>query len=196
MRRTPFLFTLLPACLALSLPAIAFAGGSISLTATLACANIELTWTVSPAGLPVSEYMVYEGTSPSDLAEIATTTKTSYTILKPTRGALYYFAVAGISDGTPLSGGAATASVPLYSMVLTGAILSPTSIELQWAVEPSCEPVSGFLVIRDNLVVTETRQRHYTMRDLTPDQSYSFLVKGGGLASNVLNLVTINAGRH
>jgi hypothetical protein len=68
---------------------------SISLGATVHGTTVLLTWSGSSGSLPIRHYEIFEGTSPSSLAQIAVTTRTSWEDRGLTPGTTFYFAVAG-----------------------------------------------------------------------------------------------------
>jgi fibronectin type 3 domain-containing protein len=157
--------------------------GGIDLVATVQCTGIVLTWTVSP-GVNVQEYTVYAGTSPTSLAQIASTKLTSYTFTRATPGAAYYFGVVGeLVGGGSISSNPATARVPVQLISLAGTAISSTAVQLTWTFVSSC-PVRFYRVFQDGTEVAETEKFAYTDRGLTPGATYYFKVRGGGVNSN------------
>ena len=56
----------------------------------------SLIGTNCAGGLPVNMYQIYEGTTPGQLAKIATTTATSYTATPLTPNTTYYFEIVSV----------------------------------------------------------------------------------------------------
>jgi fibronectin type 3 domain-containing protein len=71
---------------------------------------IGLTWVAGASGLPLAEYRIFRGTSPSNLSQVAVNTKTSYTDTGLTPGTKYYYAVEEEDTGGDLSPLSATVS--------------------------------------------------------------------------------------
>jgi chitodextrinase len=70
----------------------------------LSSSKIGLTWSASKSGgLPIADYHVYRGASPSGLTQVGITTGTSYTNVSLTAGTKYYYAVQAGDTGGNLS---------------------------------------------------------------------------------------------
>ena len=73
-------------------------------TATaLSSQNVSVTWSASTGGLPLASYHLYRGSSPSNLADVATRTGTSYTDTTVTPATTYYYAIQAVDTGGDLS---------------------------------------------------------------------------------------------
>lgn len=77
----------------------------------LSSTKVSVTWSPSTGGMPIANYHVYRGTSPSNLAQVGIRTVTSYTDLSVTSGTTYYYAVQATDTGGDLSPMSATVSV-------------------------------------------------------------------------------------
>jgi chitodextrinase len=74
------------------------------LTATpVSCTKVMLMWTPSVGGLPIANYHVYKGTSPSSVAQLAITTKLSYLDTSDVGGTTYYYSVQAADTAGDLS---------------------------------------------------------------------------------------------
>jgi fibronectin type 3 domain-containing protein len=74
------------------------------LTATpLSTTLMGLTWVAETSGLPIVEYQLFRGTSPSNLSQVAINDKTSYTDSGLAPGTTYYYAVRAEDSGGDLS---------------------------------------------------------------------------------------------
>jgi fibronectin type 3 domain-containing protein len=71
---------------------------------------IGLTWVAGASGLPIGEYRIFRGTSPSNLSQVAVNTKTSFTDTGLTPGTAYYYAVQEEDTSGDLSPLSATVS--------------------------------------------------------------------------------------
>jgi len=99
--------------------------------------QINLTWTASTGGLPISSYHVFMGTSPSALSQIAVTSTTSYTNRSLSAGTTYYYEVQADDSGGNLSPMSAEASAttlpsPNTPTSLAATATSATQISLTW----------------------------------------------------------------
>jgi len=61
-----------------------------------------VTWTAStvpPNGLPIANYQIYRGTTPTGLSNVATRTASSYVDTTVSPGVTYYYAVVAVDSG-------------------------------------------------------------------------------------------------
>jgi fibronectin type 3 domain-containing protein len=64
--------------------------------------RVTVTWTAStvpPNGLPIANYQIYRGTTPTGLSNVATRTATSYIDTTVTAGVTYYYALVAVDTG-------------------------------------------------------------------------------------------------
>ena len=73
--------------------------------------TVSVTWSASTGGMPIAAYYIYRGNSPSNLAQVATRTATSYTDTTVTPATRYYYAVQAVDTGGDLSPMSATVRV-------------------------------------------------------------------------------------
>jgi len=116
--------------------------------------QITLTWSPSTGSLPISNYKVFRGTSPSSLSQLAQTTKTSYIDTTVVAGTTYYYAVEAIDskgDVSPMSG---TVSVtppgpPSAPTNVTATASSAKMVKVAWSASVSHGPaVANYHVYR------------------------------------------------
>jgi len=64
--------------------------------------RVTVTWTAStvpPNGLPIANYQIYRGTTPTGLSNVATRTASSYVDTTVSPGVTYYYAVVAVDSG-------------------------------------------------------------------------------------------------
>lgn len=179
-----FFFSLVPAS-AFTLPS-----APLGFTATaVSTSKVNLSWQAAvPGGLPIANYPIYRGTSPSTLTQLAKTTKLLYTDATVTAGATYYYAVAAADTGGNLSSlsPVVAVKVPLPPSPPTGLAAlatSATALNLSWNTAVSGGlPIGYYLVFRGsspaNLALVATiSTTTYTNRSLTPGGVYYFAVE-------------------
>jgi fibronectin type 3 domain-containing protein len=140
------------------------------------CTKMGLTWSPSvTGGLPIANYRVYRGTSPSNLVQIIITTKTSYTDINLTAQTNYYYAVQAGDTGTPpdlsaLSGtvSATTYGYPSAPTNVLAVPVSSSKITITWSAA-----VSGGLPISNYHVYGGTSPTGLTQLAVTPNLTYS-----------------------
>jgi fibronectin type 3 domain-containing protein len=84
-------------------------------TALAATANtstkVTVTWSESSAGLPITSYKVWRGSTPSNMTNVATKTSATYIDTAVTTGTTYYYAVQAVDSGKDVSAMSATVAV-------------------------------------------------------------------------------------
>jgi chitodextrinase len=72
-----------------------------SVTAVPSSGTVALTWQENIAynGLPISNYQVYQGTSPSQLTQIATVTGLKFTSQSLASKTTYYYQIVAVDTG-------------------------------------------------------------------------------------------------
>lgn len=96
--------------------------------------SITVTWTLVEGA---SSYIIYGGTSSSSLAQIGTSTSTTYTHTALTAATTYYYAVASVNAGGTSAKSASTSattgvSAPAVPSGVTARAASSTSITVSW----------------------------------------------------------------
>jgi len=151
--------------------------------------QVNLSWQAAvPGGLPIANYPIYRGTSPSTLTQLAKTTKLLYTDATVTGGR--YLLLRGRRGGTPAEPlapvsrgrrkGAPAALAPTGSRPW---LPRATALNLSWNTAVSGGlPIGYYLVFRGsspaNLALVATiSTTTYTNRSLTPGGVYYFAVE-------------------
>ena len=125
-------------------------GAPTSLVVTAYSAKrVGLTWLPSASGgLPIQNYHVFRGPTPSNLSQVSVVLQTTYTDTTVSAGATYYYAVQSSDTGMDLSPMSVAAPVtvpsgPSAPSQLVATPVSTTKISLTWSV-----PASGGLPIQ------------------------------------------------
>jgi chitodextrinase len=127
-----------------------------NVTAAPSPTTIVLTWqqTQAPGGLPVGSYQILEGTTPGQLAKIATVAGgTTYTVRSLNAGTTYYFEIVAVDtdyeDSVPSNQISAT-TLPLPPPPTNLSATAPTATQItltwQWAPLPSGLPIARYLI--------------------------------------------------
>jgi len=125
-------------------------------TVAPAATSITLTWQENPQanGLPISFYEIYQGATPGDMHEVASTTSTTFTATYLAPNTTYYFEIVASDTGhdpSPPCGLAATTSaIPAAPVNVVAAANSATQVTITWSetVPPNGLPISTYNVYR------------------------------------------------
>jgi fibronectin type 3 domain-containing protein len=159
------------------------------LTVTLiSCTKVILAWTPSiSGGLPIANYRVYKGTSPSNLVQLAVTTKTSYTDASDTGGMTYYYAVQAVDIGGDASPISPPVSITLYACPsapanLVATPVSSTRVRLTWSPSTGGLPIAFYRVYRGTIPgnltqMAVTTKTTYTDTTVTAATSYFYALQ-------------------
>jgi|HubBroStandDraft_1064217.scaffolds.fasta_scaffold07316_8 hypothetical protein len=126
-------------------------GITVAATATSAT-SISLFWQVTPGlgGKPVTPYVLFRGTSPANLAQLAKTAKPLYADVGLQPATTYLYLVEAAVDGTVVSGSACATTPPFPNAPydVTATPLSTTEVTLSWAqkIDPNSLAISEFRV--------------------------------------------------
>ncbi|MGO4882053.1 MAG: fibronectin type III domain-containing protein [Bryobacteraceae bacterium] len=170
--------------------------------------NAGLSWNASVSGgPPVNWYLIFRGSSPSSLSQIATVTGTSYIDTTMTAGNTYYYAVEAKDSGNDTSAMSSLATVtapqpPAAPTAFTATANSSTNAGLSWnAATSGGLPVNWYLIFRgtsqSNLsqlaMITQTS---YTDTSMTAGSTYYYAVQAkdcAGDTSAMSSLATVTA---
>jgi len=115
--------------------------------------QVNLTWTASTGGLPISTYHIFLGTSPSALSQIGVTATTSYSGRSLSPSTTYYYEVQANDTGgntSPMSAAASATTLPPPNTPtnLSAAATSATRISITWTetVPPMGLPIGSYQV--------------------------------------------------
>ena len=127
--------------------------GGVAVAATPTSATrASLFWQVTPGNVPSGPiaYMLFRGTSPSNLTQIAKTTAPFYSDVSLTPATTYLYVVQAVSNGTVVSGAACPTTPPLPNPPsgVTATPISPTEVTLSWAekIDPNSLAIADFHV--------------------------------------------------
>lgn len=169
------------------------AGTPTNLTATaVSPAEIQLSWSPPTDSSGLSKYLVYGGTSITNLAQIGTapSTKTTFNNTKLSASTTYYYGVEAVESGldSPMSPTAFATTLPLLNPPnnVAGAP-TVTTVVVSWQEQPALGalPVSSYKVSVGTSPGTFTStytdkttgySGSYTVRDLQPNTTYYFQV--------------------
>ncbi|HXM44647.1 MAG TPA: fibronectin type III domain-containing protein [Bryobacteraceae bacterium] len=135
--------------------------------------KIALTWqeTVQPNGLPINDYLIYQGTTPGNVTKVGTvkapttafTTSTTSDPLTP--NTTYYFEIVAVDTGVPADDSlpsdaiaVTTDSLPNAPINVTATANSTTQVTVTWTetVPTNGLPISSYTVFRGATPTTIT----------------------------------------
>jgi fibronectin type 3 domain-containing protein len=158
-------------------------------------AEIGLSWTAGPSGLPIGAYYIFRGTKTSNLTQLTTTSATTFPDYQVTPATTYYYAVEEIDQNgnvSPMSAvvSASTPALPTAPSKPVATAISTTAIGLTWTAGSSGMPLTGYYVFqgtsRSNLTqVATTSATSYTSYSLLPGTAYYFAAEEFDKAGNV-----------
>ena len=166
------------------------ADSATNLAATaISPSEIDLSWSPPSNTTGLSQYLIYAGTSPSSVQQVATrgSTQTTYKNMNLAPRTTYYFGIVAMEQGiaAPMSNEAYATTLPLppppYNIT---AAPSPIKIALSWqeGLEPGGLPVSSYQIF-DGLTpgyltkIATTTATTSTVTGLTPNTTYYFEIQ-------------------
>jgi fibronectin type 3 domain-containing protein len=164
----------------------------------VSCQQINLTWSASTGKVAIAGYLVFQGTSASNLTQVgATGGGTSYTNYPLTPGTTYYFGVEAVdADGniSPMSNivSATTLALPSAPINLVATPASTSEIGLTWKAGPSGMPIAAYYIFRGTtssnltrVMIANSTPTSYTNYLLTPSTTYYFGLEALDTGGNV-----------
>jgi fibronectin type 3 domain-containing protein len=162
----------------------------------LSSSKVSLTWSSSVSGgLPISNYKVYRGTTPTGLTQVATTTGTSYTNFSLTAGTLYYYAVLADDSGMDSSALSSPQPVTTFPLPTTPANVaaqapSSTQISVSWSPSSGDLGIAHYFVFRGssqtNLSqIATTLNPSYNDKSLPPGTTYYYGIQAADTAGDL-----------
>ena len=162
-----------------------------------ATTRIGLTWSAAASGgLAIANYRVWRGSTPSNLVQLGTTTKLSYTDTTVQPATLYYYAVQAADTASDLSPLSPPVSVSTYGPPnapanLTATATSASKISLTWSAA-----VSNGLAIASYHVyagtspgtltqIVVTKNTSYTNTSLSPGTTYYYAVQAADTGNDL-----------
>lgn len=185
--------------LSASVAVTTFAAPSVpaNLTASPSSASkLVVTWSASTSGgLPVANYRLYRGTSPGNLTQIVTTTKTSYTNSSLSPGTTYYYAVEAVDTGNDHSGLSAPVAGTTYALPSTPGNVaaqasSSTLVTVSWTASTGSLAISRYNVLRGTSPgslsqIGMTKNLTYSDRTVTAGTTYYYAVQAADSANDL-----------
>ncbi|HLY19782.1 MAG TPA: fibronectin type III domain-containing protein [Bryobacteraceae bacterium] len=192
----------LPADLSAISPAVAVTtyglpGAPANLTANVVSASkIGLSWSAATSGgLPIANYHVYEGTSPTSLTQVTITTNTSYTATSLHPGTTYYFAVQSTDTGKDNSAlsnsvSATTLNLPTTPTNVTATGISSTQITVSWSASTGSLPIAHYNVLRGSTPTSlsalgTTTKTTYNDKTVNPGTTYYYQIQAADTAGDL-----------
>ncbi|MFN7994760.1 MAG: fibronectin type III domain-containing protein [Bryobacteraceae bacterium] len=174
-----------------------------SVTATATSTNqITLAWSPSTDDVAVGSYRIFQGSSPSTLAQVTTryANTTSWTSYYLTPSTTYYFGIQAVDSSGNASAmsvivSATTSDLPSPPDNLSATGTSPNQISLAWSPAEAGLPLKGYYVFRGTsasnlLQIAITVATVYLDYALTPGTTYYYAVKTLDSKGNVSALTT------
>ena len=170
--------------------------------------GVSLTWApAAGGGLPVTYYLVFRGTSPGALSQLATVAQNCARDATLTSGTTYYYAVQAKDSGGDVSGMSTAVAVtapvpPSVPAGLTATTVTATAASLSWNASASGGlPVLYYAIFRGTspglltpaVTVTQTSWRDTS---LSPGTTYYYAVQAkdsGGDVSQESPVLTVTA---
>src|ERR1039457_2741532 len=158
-------------------------------------AEIGLTWSAGPSGMPIAGYYVFRGTSRSNLTQVGTWTATTLNDYHLAPATTYYYAVEEVDKSgnvSPMSPvvAATPLTLPTAPAKLVATPVSTSGIGLTWSAGPSGMPITGYYIFRGTTPssLTEVAIRGttaFTDYPLTPGTTYYYAVEEFAQGGNV-----------
>jgi len=177
----------------------------VDVTATAGSATkITVGWTenIPAGGLPITNYTVWWGTSPTGLSKLATTSKTSYSQTSLSPSTTYYYAVTATDSGndiSPMSGSASatTDAAPAAPQNVTPTASSGTNVVVTWSetVPTGGLPISNYTVYRGATATSlsklaTTAKTTYTDTTVVAGNTYYYAVEATDNAQDISPMST------
>lgn len=166
--------------------------------------EIDLAWTAGPSNLAVASYKLFRGTSPSNLAQIATTAVGSYNNKGLIAGTTYYYAVEEVDSAgnvSPLSAvvQATTLPPPSAPANVAATVVSTKEIDLAWTPGPSSLPIASYKILRGTSPAALTQiasvsAAAYADKSLAASTTYYYAITEVDSAGNVSIMSSVVSG--
>ena len=157
--------------------------------------KITITWSAAGSGgLPISNYHVYGGTTPTSLTQLAVTTNLTYSNASLKPNTTYYYAVQASDSGmdnSPMSGTvpATTFPLPTTPSNVTCSATKSTQIALAWQPSTANLPISYYYILRGTSSnslsqIGTTPKLTYNDNTVTPGVTYFYSIQSGDTAND------------
>lgn len=151
--------------------------------------QINLKWTAPTGGAPLTSYLVFRGTTATNLVQIAqlSNTYTSFNNYYLTPGTTYYYGVEAVAKSliSPMSTivMVTTLAAPTPPANLVATPTSSTQVNLTWSASSAPAPISGYYVFRGTSPSTVNQQlvivksTYYNDKTASPATTYYYAVQ-------------------
>ncbi len=170
----------------------------VSVVATPVSTNqIELTWVAGASGMPIVNYHIFRGTSPSNLAQWANRPGSPFNDYPLTASTTYYYAIEEVDaqgDVSPVSAvvSATTLALPLPPTNVSGTALANVEIQLQWSPAQSGMPLTWYQINRGTSPTNLTQLRLVSPTatsaidyPVTAGTTYYYTIQSGDTGGNI-----------
>jgi fibronectin type 3 domain-containing protein len=162
-------------------------------------AQIGLTWSAGPSGMPIAAYYIFRGPTPSNLTRvgIANSTPTSYTNYSLIPSTTYYYGVEALDTGgnvSPMSAivSGTTLALPSPPASVTGTAISSVQIKVTWTAAQSGMPLAYYRVSRGSspsnltqLIALSPTTTSFTNYPVTSGTTYYYGIQSADTGGNV-----------
>lgn len=174
------------------------------LQATAGDGQVNLTWSApsSDGGVNITGYMVYSGTSQTNMTLLITTTDLTYPVTGLTNGQTYYFKVRSVNgngEGTFSSIASATPVTVPSPPSGPSASAGSDGITITWtAPDDGGSPISGYKIYRSNssgeeTYLTTVTGTQYLDTDVEGGTGYFYIIKAVNAEGESVNSIEVSA---
>ncbi|HTQ52894.1 MAG TPA: fibronectin type III domain-containing protein [Bryobacteraceae bacterium] len=164
---------------------------------TPSATKLVLSWSVpANGGLPLQYFLVFRGSSASNLVQVGTPTRNSYTDTSVTADSTFYYAVAAVDSGGDVSAMSAVLRVTLPALPpappnVVATATSTSKISLTWSKVNASLPITCYYVYRGTSAsslhqIASSAQTSFSDASLSPAAKYYYAVQavdqGGDLS--------------
>jgi chitodextrinase len=158
---------------------------------------VGLTWTAGPSGMPLTGYYVFQGATPNNLTQVASTSATSYTAYSLTPGTTYYYAVEEFDKTGNVSPMSAVAQATVFALPsppasVTATAISKVQISLTWPAAHSGMPLGSYRIFQGTspsnlgeLIAVGPTTTSMTVYPVTAGTTYYYGIESTDTAGNI-----------
>ncbi len=160
--------------------------------------KISLVWSVaSTGGLPIRNYLVFRGATPSSLSQLATVGQPAYTDTSGSPATQYYYAVQAADTGGDLSPMSATVSATTLALPAAPTDVAASAsfkdqVSLMWTPGQSGMPLASYIILRGSspsnlaqLKVVPASQTYANDTTVTTGTTYYYAVQAKDTGGNM-----------
>jgi chitodextrinase len=155
----------------------------------VSCQEVTVSWTASTGSVPVTSYLLFQGTSPNALTQIQqlSTSKSSFNIYHLTPATTYYYGMEAKATGNLISSMSNVASVttdgpPTAPGNVTATAVSDTEVTVTWSPSTGALPIENYKIYSgaspSSMSQVATRSTtSYTEYGVSPSTTYYYAVQ-------------------